>query len=240
MHYLTSNFNLMNSNSYWDKLKNNHTVIDKNYNGLIISLNKKNLDNYIFFHSILYIDAFNLNQTIKELKNFIQIVKKLKKKYFFLYLFNNFYKNPIQEKILNDYLFKIKFDLENLIVKIFNHNSKLFSDRNRIYIRFPFELKFIKLISNEIKKNIIFFSYKPYKLIILDCDNTLWGGILDEDGDENINYGGDGDGQLFHQFQLFLKEKKKQGFVLTISSKNNEKKVWEVMKKRGMILQKKY
>ncbi len=37
-----------------------------------------------------------------------------------------------------------------------------------------------------------------------------------------------------------LKEKKKQGFVLTISSKNNEKKVWEVMKKRGMILQKKY
>ena len=40
---------------------------------------------------------------------------------------------------------------------------------------------------------------------------------VDEDGDENIKYGGDGDGQLFHQFQLFLKEKKKQGFVLTIS-----------------------
>ena len=41
------------------------------------------------------------------------------------------------------------------------------------------------------------------------------------DGYENIKYGGDGDGQIFQQFQLFLKEKKKEGFVLTISSKNN-------------------
>jgi FkbH-like protein len=230
----------MSANSHWNKLKNNHIVIDKNYNGLTTFLNKKNLDNFSFFHSILYIDGFNFNQTIKELKNFIQIVKKNKKKYFFLYLLNNFYKNPIQEKIFSDRLIRIKFDLENLIIKNFNHNnSKLFSERNRIYIRFPFELKFIKFISNEIKKNIIFFSSKPYKLIILDCDNTLWGGILDEDGHENIKYGGDGDGQLFYQFQLFLKEKKREGFILTISSKNNEENVWKVMKKREMILQKK-
>ena len=41
MHYLTSNFNLMDTNSHWDKLKKSDTVLDKNYNGLIISLNKK-------------------------------------------------------------------------------------------------------------------------------------------------------------------------------------------------------
>ena len=39
MHYLTSNFNLMDTNSHWDKLKKSDTVLDKNYNGLIISLN---------------------------------------------------------------------------------------------------------------------------------------------------------------------------------------------------------
>ena len=83
MNYLTSNFNLMDSNSHWDKLKKDHTFIDKNYNGLAISLNKKNLDNYNFFHSIFYIDSSNFNQTIKELKNLTQIVKKYKKKYFF-------------------------------------------------------------------------------------------------------------------------------------------------------------
>jgi hypothetical protein len=139
MHYLTSNFNLIESNSLWNKLKKNHTVIDKNYNGLTLSLNKKNLDNYNFFHSIIYIDRPNFNQTIKELKNFIQIIKRNKKKKFFLYILNNFYNNPIEQKIFNDRLLKIKFDIENLFIKNFDQNNiKLFSERNIIYIRFQF------------------------------------------------------------------------------------------------------
>jgi FkbH-like protein len=239
MHYLTSNFNLMETHSLWNKLKKNLIVIDKNYNGLILSLSKKNLDNCNFFHTIVYIDRSNFNQTIKELKNLIQIVKKNKKKIFFLYFLNNFYDNPIEQKIFSDQLLKIKFDLENLFIKTFDqNNTKLFSERNRIYIKFPFELRFIKFISNEVKKNINFFSNKPYKLIVLDCDNTLWGGILDEDGYENIKYAGDGEGRIFQQFQTFLKKKKEQGFLLTISSKNDETKVWNAMEKRGMILQK--
>ena len=239
MHYLTSNFNLMDTNSHWDKLKKSGTVLDKNYNGLIISLNKKNLEKYNFFHSIIYIDSSNSNQTLKELKIMFQLLKKNKRKNFFLYFLYNFYENPIQKKIFNDQLLKLKFDIKNVYINIYDHtNKRNFSERNRIYLRFPFDLRFIKFISNEIKKNINFFSSKPYKLIILDCDNTLWKGILDEDGYENIKYGGDGDGQIFQQFQLFLKEKKKEGIVLTISSKNNEKNVWAAMKRRGMILQK--
>ena len=240
MNYLTSNFNLMESNSHWDKLKKNNTFIDKNYNGLIISLNKKNLNNYDFFHSIFYVDISNFNQTIKELKNLIRIINKYKKKYFFLYFFSNFYENPIQKKKYNDQFLKIKFNLKNLHIKSFDQsNNKIFSERNRVFIRFPFEIKFINFISNEIKKNIIFFSSKPYKLIILDCDNTLWKGILDEDGYENIKYNGDDEGQIFYHFQLYLKMKKKEGFVLSISSKNDAKNVWGAMKKRGMVLQKK-
>ena len=239
MHYLTSNFNLLESNSLWSELKKKCTVVDKNYNGLTLSLSKKNLDNYNFFHSIIYIDRTNFNQTIKELKNLIQIIKKNKKKIFFLYFLNNFYDNPIERKIFNDRLLKIKFDLENLFIKTFEqNNTKLFSERNKIYIRFPFELGFIKFISNEVKKNIKFFSAKPYKLIILDCDNTLWGGILDEEGYEHIKYAGDGEGQIFQQFQFFLKKKREEGFLLTISSKNDETKVWNAMEKREMILQK--
>ena len=239
MHYLTSNFNLLNSNSHWEKLKKNHVNIDKNYNGLILSLSKKNLNNHNFFHSIFYIDESNFYQTIKELKSMIQVIKKNKEKYFFFYIFSNFYENPIQKKILNNEFLKVKFNFENLYIQTFDQNTgKLFSERNRVYIKFPFEIKFINFISNQIKKNIIFFSSKPYKLIILDCDNTLWGGILDEDGYEKIKYGGDGEGQIFLHLQAFLKRKKNQGFILSISSKNNEKNVWDAMKKRGMILQK--
>ena len=230
----------MDTNTNWDKLKKSNTAIDKNYNGTIISFNKKNLNNYNFFYTLFYIDNFNFNQTIKELKTLSQIVKKNKDKIFFLYIFKNFNENPIQKKLFNDNFSKLKLDLENIYIKNFDHLSKkFFSERNKIYIRFPFEIKFINFITNEIKKDIFFFTSKPYKLIILDCDNTLWGGILDEDGYEKIKYSGDGDGQIYSQFQEFLKMKKQQGFMLSISSKNNEENVWLAMKKREMILQKK-
>jgi FkbH-like protein len=239
-HFLTSNFNLMDTNSNWKILKKRGVFIDKNYNGLSLSLNKKNLNIYDSFHAIFYLDSFNVDQIILELKNLIQFIKKNKKKYFYLYLLNNFNENPIEKKIFDNLYSKLNINLDNLHIKIFDQNiRKLFSERNKVFVKFPFEIKFIDFISNEIKKNIIFFSSKPYKLIILDCDNTLWGGIIDEDGYEKIKYGGDGIGQIFQEFQSFLKGKKKQGFILTISSKNDEKKVWNTMKKRGMILQKK-
>ncbi len=239
-HFLTSNFNLMDTNSDWSILKKKGVFIDKNFNGISLSLNKKNFDKYDSFHAIFYIDRFNVNQIILELKNLIQFLKKNEKKYFYLYLFNNFNENPIEKKNFDTLYSKLNINLDNLYIKNINQDiKKLFSERNKVFVKFPFELKFINFISNEIKKNIIFFSSKPYKLIILDCDNTLWGGILDEDGYENIQYGGDGVGQTFQEFQSFLKEKKKQGFILTISSKNDEKKIWNTMKKREMILQKK-
>ena len=240
MNYLTSNFNLMESNSQWASLKKNKVKIDKTYNGLVISLNKNNLNKHNFFHLIVFIDYSNFGKTKKELKTLIKLIKKNKNKYFFIYLIFNFNQNPILEKKFEDDFQKIRFGLENLNIKIlYQNNSKLISERNKIYIRFPFEIKFINYISKEIQKNIIFYSSKAYKLIILDCDNTLWGGILDEDGTENIKYSGDGNGQIFQDFQTFLKNKKQEGFLLSISSKNDEKNVWDVMKKREMVLQKK-
>lgn len=98
MHYLTSNFNLLNSNSHWEKLKKNHVNIDKNYNGLILSLSKKNLNNHNFFHSIFYIDESNFYQTIKELKSMIQVIKKNKEKYFFFIYLVIFMKTQYKKK----------------------------------------------------------------------------------------------------------------------------------------------
>ena len=45
---------------------------------------------------------------------------------------------------------------------------------------FPFDIKIISRFKYLIVKNIDILNSKPYKLIILDCDNTLWGGVLDE------------------------------------------------------------
>ena len=239
MHFVSSNFNLMHSNSIWNKLKNNNIVIDKNFNELILSLNKKNLNKFHCMHFILYIDNLNIHKSIKELEELIKATYRNKKKYFFLYFFHNFHKNNIQKKIFDEKFYKLKFNFTNTYLKYFDFSKNYYSERNRIYLKFPFEIEFLNHFIKEIKKNIIFLNKKPYKLIILDCDNTLWGGVLDEEGNEKIIYDGDGLGQIFKEFQLFLKAKKNEGFLLSISSKNNEKDVWNAMKKRKMVLQKK-
>ena len=58
----------------------------------------------------------------------------------------------------------------------------------------------------EVKKIILSNSTKPFKLIILDCDNTLWGGTLGDLGWKKINIGGHNmEGEAFKDFQLKLK-----------------------------------
>ena len=109
----------------------------------------------------------------------------------------------------------------------------------KLFLGFPFDIKIISRFKYLIVKNIDVLNSKPYKLIILDCDNTLWGGVLDEKGLHGIKYNEDGIGKAFREFQSELKKLKDKGFLLSISSKNNSEKVWEVMQKRNMVLSKK-
>jgi FkbH-like protein len=60
------------------------------------------------------------------------------------------------------------------------------------------------------------------KCIVLDCDGTLWGGILGEDGPDGIRLGETYPGICYQKFQRQLKNLKKLGFLLAINSKNNE------------------
>lgn len=63
---------------------------------------------------------------------------------------------------------------------------------------------------------------KLKKGIILDLDNTLWGGVIGDDGIGGIEIGELGTGRAFSDFQLWLKELKKRGILLAVCSKNNE------------------
>jgi FkbH-like protein len=60
------------------------------------------------------------------------------------------------------------------------------------------------------------------KVLVLDLDNTLWGGIVGEDGCDGILLGGEGEGYLFRRFQEELLRLKQSGVLLAIASKNNE------------------
>lgn len=74
------------------------------------------------------------------------------------------------------------------------------------------------------------------KCIVLDLDNTLWGGILGEDGIGGIKIGGDYPGKAFTYWQRALLELKKTGVMLTVCSKNNEADVMEAWEQNPFMV----
>ena len=82
-------------------------------------------------------------------------------------------------------------------------------------------------------------SLKRKKCLVLDLDNTLWGGILGEDGIDGIRIGGDYPGKAFQYWQEALLELSKSGVILTVCSKNNEQDVLDVWEKNPFMVLKK-
>ena len=68
------------------------------------------------------------------------------------------------------------------------------------------------------------------KVIVLDADNTLWGGIVGEDGLHGIGLGPDYPGNAYVAFQRRLLDLQQRGFVLALCSKNNEADVLQVLR----------
>ena len=66
------------------------------------------------------------------------------------------------------------------------------------------------------------------KCLVLDLDNTLWGGVLGEDGIDGISIGGAYPGNAFTAWQHDLKQLQRTGVILAICSKNNESDVMEL------------
>lgn len=77
---------------------------------------------------------------------------------------------------------------------------------------------------------------KRKKCLVLDLDNTLWGGVLGEDGVSGIKIGGDYPGNAFLYFQEALAELSRKGVILAICSKNNEQDVLEAWSKNPFIV----
>lgn len=80
---------------------------------------------------------------------------------------------------------------------------------------------------------------KRKKCIVLDLDNTLWGGVLGEDGISGVKIGGDYPGKAFAFFQYSLLQLSKAGVILTVCSKNNEEDVLEAWEKNPFMVLKK-
>lgn len=77
---------------------------------------------------------------------------------------------------------------------------------------------------------------KTKKVLVADLDNTMWGGIVGEDGFDGIKIGTEYPGNAFRAFQLELKQFARRGIVLALNSKNNEADVREVFEKHEQMV----
>ena len=97
--------------------------------------------------------------------------------------------------------------------------------------RVPFSHSFAEAMSQRIIGSWLALKGKTARVIILDLDNTLWGGVIGDDGISGIELGGSYPGNVFVEIQKLFKGLSKQGFVLAICSKNTEAVALEVFRK---------
>ncbi len=95
---------------------------------------------------------------------------------------------------------------------------------NKMYYiaKMPLSTKILPEVAKQTIDVIKAMKGKMKKCVILDLDNTLWGGVIGDDGLENIQIGELGLGHAFSEFQMWLKELQKRGIILAVCSKNEE------------------
>ncbi len=134
------------------------------------------------------------------------------------------------QEMINDYNQQISTITKNMeSVYLYNFNAFVMRiGENNIFnfkqfflgdVRVSFE--YIPHLSNDLIRYIKAFLGLGKKCIVLDLDNTLWGGIVGEDGFEGIKLGSDPVGKAFIEFQKTLLALHKRGIILAINSKNN-------------------
>ena len=98
------------------------------------------------------------------------------------------------------------------------YNSKLW------YLsKTPFSNALFKEAVSEIKSRWRGLLGRSRKILVMDLDDTLWGGIIGDDGWQNLSLGGhDAIGEAFVDFQRELKALSRRGVLLAIVSKNDE------------------
>jgi FkbH-like protein len=89
--------------------------------------------------------------------------------------------------------------------------------------KLPFAPDLVPLYADLISRTVAAIRGKTRKCLVLDLDNTLWGGVIGDDGPEGIRLGqGSAEGEAYLAIQRAALEYRARGIVLAVSSKNDE------------------
>ena len=110
-------------------------------------------------------------------------------------------------------------------------SQQWYDNRMEYYARLPVAQGMLPHLAAEYLKFFRAITGKTKKCLVLDLDNTLWGGVIGEDGLQGIRLGPDYPGNAFVAFQKVILDLYKRGVILAIASKNNLTDVLEVFEK---------
>jgi FkbH-like protein len=111
------------------------------------------------------------------------------------------------------------------------------TDRKMFYLaKMEWSPAFLPTVAGEVVRHVKAARGLARKCVVLDLDNTLWGGVVGEDGPAGVRIGpGDPEGEAFADFQHRLKALQAQGVLLAVCSKNNPADVAELFETRPEI-----
>ena len=111
-----------------------------------------------------------------------------------------------------------------------------FDERKWLAMRMPIRAEFQSRLASEWLRYLVPITGAVAKAIVVDLDNTLWGGVLGEDGPDGILIGPDHPASSFLEIQRALLEVRSRGVLLAVCSKNNHDEVMEVLRTHPHML----
>lgn len=213
---LLTNFYKLN-NADKQLFANRHIELVSN---LYQAITNKNKCKIIYLNFVEIDDSLFGNYANKTSHSFLYQIRKI-----------NYELMNLSQKRKNLFLCDIA-SLHNTLGAAFVTDPKIYYTTDLI-----FSIDFLPVVAKNISDIILAVNGTIKKCIILDLDNTIWGGIIGDDGIENIQIGELGIGKAFTAFQLWLKQLKERGIILAVCSKNDDNIAREPFEKHpDMIL----
>ena len=103
-------------------------------------------------------------------------------------------------------------------------------------VRLPFRADAHSILADEWLRFVAPLSGKLFKVLVTDLDNTLWGGVLGEEGPEGLKTGAEFPGAAYQAVQRTLLDLERRGVLLAISSKNDERETVRVLETHPGLL----
>ncbi len=100
--------------------------------------------------------------------------------------------------------------------------EQFYSSRRYYWTKQPFSEVGTQRLCEHLWAGLRAVTTGPKKVLVLDLDNTLWGGVVGETGPLGVGLGEDAAGEAYRAFQKYCKQLAQRGVVLTVASKNND------------------